>query len=176
MVHLTQANVVDQRWLHLVDQLVYRFEREYHVDFHYQNTRTGHCALVEQEHDEHLQTRDDALFCKILFHYITHNISIPTSISCTLFLCKLPIPKVATREKTCWTEEFLIEVLHNTVTRFTVRSISHSRLPGLNGWGSSAGPVTAVTMQRGSDQQQPIPLPPILSTVPWEHYLPPDLM
>ena len=49
-------------------------------------------------------------------------------------------------------------------------------LPRLNVWGSSAGPGTAAIEQEGSDQQQPVPLPPILSTVPREHSLPPHLM
>ena len=63
-----------------------------------------------------------------------------------------------------------------TIRRFTVRSISHSRLPRLNAWGSSAGPGAAAIMQEGSDQQQPAILPPILSTVHREHSLPPHLM
>ena len=52
------------------------------------------------------------------------------------------------------------------ITRFTVRSISHSRLPRLNAWGSSAGPETASIIQEGSEQQQPVPLPSMLSTAP----------
>ena len=74
-----------------------------------------------------------------------------------------------------WTREGDFVRTRN-ITRFTMRSISHSRLPQLNAWGSSAGPGTAAIMQEGSDQQQPVPLPPILSTIPREHSLPPHLM